>query len=155
MAEKNNPFHPRDENYAHKVRQSFAKQQAMKSIGIEIVELEAGHIVLGMAFTKDFTQQHGFIHGGVIATALDSACGYAALSLMEAEAAVLTVEFKTSFLAPAKGDHFVIKGNVVKPGRSLTFSEAHAFAIVGDAEKLIASMSATLMSVRDRSDVSE
>lgn len=146
---------PRDENYDRKVRQSFARQRAMKSIGIDIIDLEPGRIVLGMAFAEDFSQQHGFVHGGIVATALDSACGYAALSLMDPDAAVLTVEFKTSFIAPAKGERFVIEGEVVKTGRTLSFCNASAWAVAGDSKSLVASMSATMMSVRDRSGISD
>jgi len=152
---KSPKFQARDENYVQKVRQSFARQKAMRTIGIEIDSLEAGRIVLVMNFAERFTQQHGFIHGGIITTALDSACGYAALSLMDREAAVLTVEFKTSFIAPARGNRFVIEGQVVKPGRNLTFTEAQAWAITGSHKNLVASMSATMMSVRDRQEITE
>jgi len=127
----------------------------MQSIGIVIDNLIPGRIVLEMAFAEEFTQQHGFIHGGIVTTALDSACGYAALSLMDQDAAVLTVEFKTSFLAPARGDRFVIQGEVIKPGRTLTFAEAKAWAVTGSNKNLIASMSATMMSVRGRTEISE
>jgi len=127
----------------------------MQSIGIEIDSLQPGRIALKMAFAEEFTQQHGFVHGGIVTTALDSACGYAALSLMDQDAAVLTVEFKTSFIAPARGEHFIIQGEVIKSGRTLTFAEAEAWAVTGTERNLIASMSATMMSIRDRSEISE
>ena len=92
-----------------------------------------------------------FVHAGIVATALDSACGYAAFSLMPANAGVLTVEFKTSLLAPARGQRFLFQARVVKPGKTLTFCEARAFAVDGTAEpRLVASMAATLMAIYDR-----
>jgi uncharacterized protein (TIGR00369 family) len=96
----------KDPNFTDRVRASFARQQVMQTLGVEIVGLHAGRIELTMPFAPNFTQQHGFIHAGIIATVLDSACGYAAFSLMPAEAAVLTVEFKTNLIAPAKGEQF-------------------------------------------------
>ena len=106
-----------------------------------------------MPFDEAYTQQHGFVHAGIITTALDTACGYAAFSLMDAESAVLTVEFKTNLLAPARGERFLVRAHVVKPGRTLTVTEAKAFAVSGGAEKLVASMTGTLMAVRERDDV--
>jgi uncharacterized protein (TIGR00369 family) len=126
----------------------------MHTLGIEIARLEPGAIELTMPFSQSFTQQHGFIHAGIITTALDSACGYAAFSLMTVDAAVLTVEFKTNLIAPAKGERFVFRGKVIKPGRTLTFCEASAFAVEGASERLIATMSGTLMAIFDRSGVS-
>jgi acyl-coenzyme A thioesterase PaaI-like protein len=91
------------------------------------------------------------VHAGIIATALDSACGYAPFSLMPADAAVLTVEFKTNLLAPAKGDRFLFRAHVVKPGRTLTVCDAQAFAFDGSAdERLVATMTGTLMALFDR-----
>ena len=103
-------FEPKDPQFENRVRTSFARQQTMATLGIEIVWLKPGEIELKMPYAPAYTQQHGFTHAGVIATALDSACGYAAFSLMPADAAVLTVEFKTNLLAPAKGEYFLIRG---------------------------------------------
>ena len=151
----NTPFEPRDPDYRDKVYRSFARQQAMQTIGIEIAELEPGRIVLTMPYAQAYTQQHGFMHAGIITTALDSACGYAAFSLMAADAAVLTVEFKTNLIAPAKGERFMFYAEVLKPGRTLTVCEAKAFAIDGASETLIASMNGTLMAIYDRADVAQ
>jgi uncharacterized protein (TIGR00369 family) len=96
---------------------------------------------------------HGFVHAGIVATALDNACAGAAFSLMPAGAEILTVEFKLNLLAPAQGDRFVFEGKVVKPGRTLTVCEAQAFAIDGGDEKLIATMSGTLMALFDRNAI--
>lgn len=146
-------FEPKDPDFRERVAASFRRQTVMQTLGIEIARLDAGEIELTMPFSQPFTQQHGFIHAGIIATALDSACGYAAFSLMPADAAVLTVEFKTNLLAPAKGERFVFRGRVVKPGRTLTFCEAGAFAVDAASERLIATMTGTLMAVFDRAGV--
>jgi uncharacterized protein (TIGR00369 family) len=149
-------FQPKDPNFAERVRASFARQRMMQTLGVEIVRIAPGEIELAMPYGAAFTQQHGFIHAGVIATVLDSACGYAAFSLMPAEAAVLTVEFKTNLLAPAKGERFLFRAHVVKPGRTLTVSDGRAFAIdSGGDERLVASMNGTLMAVYDRPNISQ
>ncbi|MEO1092412.1 MAG: PaaI family thioesterase [Pseudomonadota bacterium] len=144
---------PRDPDFEKKVRSSFARQNTMKTLGIEIARLSPGIIELSMPFNESYTQQHGFLHAGIVTTALDSACGYAAFSLMDADAAVLTVEFKTNLIAPAEGDCFVFRASVLKPGRTLTICEAKAFAFKNETEKLVASMTGTLMSIRDRQGV--
>jgi uncharacterized protein (TIGR00369 family) len=102
-------FQPKDPNFADRVRASFARQRMMQTLGVEIAQLAPGEIELAMPYGVAFTQQHGFIHAGVMATVLDSACGYAAYSLMPADAAVLTVEFKINLLAPAKGERFLFR----------------------------------------------
>jgi uncharacterized protein (TIGR00369 family) len=142
---------PQDPDFDRRVRASFARQQVMATLGIEISRLSPGAIELTMPYAAAYTQQHGFVHAGIIATALDSACGYAAFSLMPANAGVLTVEFKTSLVAPARGQRFLFQAQVVKPGKTLTFCEAKALAVDGDAEpRLVATMTATLMAVYDR-----
>src|ERR1700722_1981589 len=147
-------FQPKDPNFADRVRASFARQRMMQTLGVEIAQLAPGEIELAMPYGVAFTQQHGFIHAGVMATVLDSACGYAAYSLMPADAAVLTVEFKINLLAPAKGERFLFRAQVVKPGRTLTVSDGRAFAVDGGSEKLVATMNGTLMAVYDRPNIS-
>ncbi|MGF1621808.1 MAG: PaaI family thioesterase [Rhodomicrobiaceae bacterium] len=146
-------FSPPDPDYRARVEASFARQRVMNTLGVHITDLQPGRIVLEMPYAAEFTQQHGFLHAGIVATALDSACGYAGFSLMAKEAAVLTVEFKTNLLAPAKGQRFIFIGEVLKPGRTLTVAEAKAFAIDGESEKLIASMTGTLMALTGREGV--
>jgi uncharacterized protein (TIGR00369 family) len=149
-------FQAKDPNFAERVRASFARQRMMHTLGVEIVRIDPGEIELAMPYGAAFTQQHGFIHAGIMATVLDSACGYAAFSLMPADAAVLTVEFKTNLLAPAKGERFLFRAHVVKPGRTLTVSDGRAFAIdSGGEERLVASMNGTLMAVYDRPNISQ
>ena len=103
-------FSPQDPDFDRRVRASFARQQVMATLGIEISRLSPGEIELTMPYAAAYTQQHGFVHAGIVATALDSACGYAAFSLMPANAGVLTVEFKISLLAPARGERFILPG---------------------------------------------
>ncbi len=153
-------FEPKDPHFAERVRASFARQRAMHTLGVEITRLAAGEIELSMPYQAAFAQQHGFVHAGIMATVLDSACGYAAFSLMPADAAVLTVEFKTNLLAPAKGDRFLFRANVVKPGRTLTVCEGRAFALDNDAatgspERLVATMNGTLMALYDRPNITQ
>ena len=153
-------FQPKDPHFAERVRASFVRQRAMHTLGVEIARLAAGEIELVMPYDAAFTQQHGFVHAGIMATVLDSACGYAAFSLMPADAAVLTVEFKTNLLAPAKGERFLFRAHVVKPGRTLTVCEGRAFALensaeAGSNERLVATMNGTLMALYDRSDISQ
>jgi uncharacterized protein (TIGR00369 family) len=147
-------FEPNDPNFRQRVAASFQRQAVMRTLGIEIAGLEPGDIELTMPYAQPFTQQHGFVHAGIITTALDSACGYAAFWLMAAEAAVLTVEFKTNLLAPAKGERFIFRGKAIKPGRTLTFCDASAFAVEGTSERPIATMTGTLMAIFDRAGVS-
>ncbi len=153
MTEKH--FEPRDPNYVSKVRSSFDRQQVMRSLGIEIAHLEPGKIELTMPYDPKFSQQHGFLHAGILTTALDSACGYAAFSLMDPEAAILTVEFKTNLLAPADGAHFRFCADVLKPGRTLTICEAKGFANKDGKEKLVASMTGTLMAIGNQKGIEQ
>ena len=142
---------PQGPDFDGRVRASFARQQVMATLGVEISKLSPGEIELTMPYAAAYTQQHGFLHAGIVATALDSACGYAAFSLMPANAGVLTVEFKISLLAPARGQRFLFRAQVVKPGKTLTFCEASASAEDGGAEpRLVATMTATLMAIYDR-----
>lgn len=141
-------------DYEQRVRGSFARQQAMKTIGAELVKVEPGRVEIELPFSAALTQQHGFLHAGVVATALDSACGYAALTLMPADAGVLSIEFKVNLLAAAKGERFVFRGSVTKPGRTITVTDGQAFALVPGAEpRLVATMTGTMMVVADRPGV--
>lgn len=145
---------PRDPGFSERVRKSFGLQTVMKTMGIDLLEVDPGSVTLSMSYAHAYTQQHGFIHAGVTTTALDSACAYAAFTLMESDAAVLTVEFKTNLIAPAKGERFTYKGTVLKPGRTLSVCEGRAYARTEHGEKLIASMTATIMAVSGRPELS-
>src|SRR6195952_3064941 len=122
-------FKPQDESFEARVRTSFARQTAMATLGIEMLDLKAGEIELRMPYSAAYVQQHGFTHAGIITTALDTACGYAAFSLMPDDAAVLTVEFKTNLVAPARGEYFIFRARVLKAGRKITVCDAQAFAV--------------------------
>jgi uncharacterized protein (TIGR00369 family) len=144
---------PHDPDFAVRVRASFDRQEAMRTIGATLASVEPGRVAIELPWAQALTQQHGFLHAGMVATALDSACGYAAFSLMPVEAAVLTVEYKINLLAPAKGQRFRMIGAVIKPGRTITVAEGQAWAIDEGREKLVATMSATLMAVIGRAGV--
>lgn len=146
-------FEPQDPGYAERVRASFAQQGAMHTIGAELAELAPGRAVIALAWQQGLTQQHGFLHAGIVATALDSACGYAASTLMPAEAGVLTIEYKINLLAPAQGQRFRMEGVVVKPGRTITVAEGRALAFDEGREKLVATMTATLMTITGRAGI--
>ncbi|MEM7190097.1 MAG: PaaI family thioesterase [Pseudomonadota bacterium] len=144
---------PANPDYAARTRDSFARQTFMNTIGMRVTRIAPGAFDTEMSFANAYQQQHGFLHGGVVSTGLDSVCGFCALTLVAADAGVLTVENKTSFLAPADGESFRFEGRVVKPGRSLIFCEAKAFAIRDGVEKLCATMTSTVMCVDGREGV--
>lgn len=136
--------------FAQRVRDSFARQGAMQTLAAHLTRMEPGMVDVCFDWARGLTQQHGFIHAGMVSTALDSACGYAGLTLMPADAAVLTIEFKINLLAPAKGQRFRMEGRVIKPGRTILVTEGRAYAIDEGREKLIATMGCTLMCVQGR-----
>lgn len=119
----------------------------MQTINASLATVEAGRVEIEIPYQLELTQQDGFIHAGISSTIMDSACGYAAFTLMPAEARVLTIEFKINLLAPAAGDHFSAIGLVRKPGRSVFVAEAELFARGDGTDKLIATMTGTLMAV--------
>jgi uncharacterized protein (TIGR00369 family) len=144
------PFTPPDPNFASRIRDSFAKQRVMEFIAATLARVEPGIIEIALPFRADLTQQNGFIHAGIITTIADSACGYAALSLMPPGTEVLSVEFKLNLLRPAAGERFVARAEVLKPGRTLTVTRADVFAMGADDERsLIAAMQATMISRPD------
>jgi uncharacterized protein (TIGR00369 family) len=146
-------WQPRDPAWQARVRGSFARQTLMKTIGASLVHLAPGEVEIELPFRDDLCQQHGFLHGGVVTAVADSACGYAALSLMPPAAAVLTVEFKVNLLAPARGDRFVARGRVLRPGRTLTVCAAEVLAVADGRERPVAAMLTTMMAVEERPDV--
>jgi len=132
--------------FATQVRNSFERQMAMSSIGAELLIVEPGKVEIALPYRSDLTQQHGYMHAGIITTIADTACGYAAYTLMPAGSEVLSVEFKVNLLRPAKGERFVAVANVLKPGRTLTVVRADVFGISeSDERELIATMLATMI----------
>jgi len=143
-------FDPRDPDFRSRVQASFARQQIMTTLHAELIELEPGKVSIRMPFNQAMTQQHGYLHAGIIGTIADSACGYAAFSLMPAGAAVLSVEYKLNLLAPAEGQEFIATGQVLKPGRTLTVCDGEVIALSNNQQSRIASMTATMMTVTGR-----
>lgn len=136
--------------FEERVRASFAEQSLMTTIGARITKVAAGEVVIELPFRSDLTQQHGFVHAGVITAIVDSACGYAALSLMPPDSGVLTVEYKANFVSPAKGSKFVATGRVVKPGRTLTVCAGDVLAVDDGKETIVATMLATMMRLAEK-----
>jgi uncharacterized protein (TIGR00369 family) len=141
-------FEPRDPNFETRVRASFARQRAMETLGARLARVAPGEVEIEVAFRDDLTQQHGYLHAGIVAAVADSACGYAALSLAEPGAEVLSIEFKLNLLAPSAGDSFAARARVLRPGRNVTVCAGDFYARRGGAEKLVATMLATMMTVR-------
>jgi uncharacterized protein (TIGR00369 family) len=144
-------FQPKNPDFRAVATATFERQQAMRTLGISIARLDPGEVDLAMAYSAQFTQQNGFVHAGIITAGLDSACGIAAFTLMPPGSDILTVEFKTNLLAPAKGERFIFRAHVVKAGRTLTVCEARAFAEADGVESLVATMTGTLMALAQRS----
>ena len=140
-------FEPKNPDYRAVATATFAVQPAMRTLGMSIARLEPGEVDLAMPYAAEFSQQHGFVHAGIITAGLDNACGIAAFTLMPAGTDILTVEFKTNLLAPAKGERFIFRGVVIKPGRTLTVCDGQAYAVQDGVETLIATMTGTLMAL--------
>lgn len=143
-------FEPRDPAFGERVRASFERQRAMHTIGARLVRVEPGEVELELPFRDDLTQQHGFLHAGIVTTIADSACGYAALSLMDRESAVLSVEYKVNLLAPAVGERMRAVGRVIRSGRTLMVCTGEVIAVAGEKESLVTVMQGTMMAVRGR-----
>lgn len=136
-----NSFTVRDPNFEARVRENFEQQRVMQLIGATLGTVEAGRVEIAVPFREDLTQQDGYIHAGIVTTILDSACGYAAYTLMPAGSSVLSVEFKVNLLAPAKGTTITARAEVKRSGRTLTVCSADAFA----DDTLCATMLATMI----------
>ena len=148
MSEQPNP------SFIEEIKESFGRQSLMQLIGAELGVVEPGVVEINLAYRPDLLQQHGYLHAGIVTTIADSACGYAAFSLMPAGSEVLSVEFKVNLLRPARGVRFVARGEVIKAGRTLTVVRGDVFGLSDDGPReLIATMQATMMCMRrERSD---
>lgn len=144
-------FQPKDPAFAARVRASFARQKAMVLIGATLTLVEPGYTEIVLPYRADLTQQKAFVHGGILGMIADSACGYAAYSLMPATSSLVTVEYKINILAPAKSD-LVARGEVIRPGRTLTIARGDVYAADGTH---VASMLQTLMMLADTPDTPE
>jgi len=155
-------FEARDPNFEHRVRASFGRQAAMRLLGVAMERVSPGTVELTLPYREDLTQQHGFLHAGIAAAVVDSACGYAALSLMEPGVAVLSVEFKVQLLAPARGAWFRARGEVVRAGRTLSVvsGELRAFAqaraeVGAEEGEVVTLLTGTMMTVRGRPELAD
>jgi uncharacterized protein (TIGR00369 family) len=140
-------FEPRDARFEARVRESFAKQRMMEFLGAELLAVRAGEVEIALPFRGELTQQHGYLHAAAVTAIADSACGYAALTLMAPACEVLSVEFKINLLAPAAGTRFVAVGRVLRPGRTLTVCAADVHAQQAGGPRLIAAMQATMIAL--------
>lgn len=147
--------HHSDPDFAARVRDSFHRQQAMALIGATMPVVEAGYTEIHLPHKPEVTQQHGFIHGGVVGMIADSAAGYAANTLTPADASVLTVEYKMNLLAPADGELLIAQGTVLKYGRTLTVTRAEVFAVKDGKKTLCAVMQQTIMTMHGKKEKHE
>ena len=145
-------FKVRDPDYEARVRESFGRQPFMATIGAALRSVEPGRVAIEVPCEDHITQQHGFIHGGVVGAIADNAAGYAAYSLMDSEDTVLTVEYKLNLLVPAKGDRIVAQAEVMRPGRTLTIVRSDVSAIDGDKETVCATSVVTIIRMAGKSD---
>ncbi len=134
-----------DEKFVERIRASFAQQGIMDTIGGKLTKVEPGEVHIEFPFSKAITQQHGFVHAGILTTVVDSACGYAASTLMPRDSEVLTIEYKVNFMSPAKGTEFYAIGRVVKPGRTITVCTGEVMVKEASGYKTIALIQATMM----------
>ncbi|KFB67586.1 PaaI family thioesterase [Candidatus Accumulibacter vicinus] len=139
-----------DPHFAERVRASFARQQAMNLIGARMAVVEAGYTEIHLPYKPEVTQQHGYIHGGIVGMIADSAAGYAASTLTAADTEVLTVEYKLNLLAPAEGPLLIAEGSVVRYGRTLIVTRAEVFAVSHGRKNLCALMQQTIMAVHGK-----
>ena len=146
------PLEARDPDFEKRIRDSFSRQPFMATIGASLTRVEPGRVDISAPFSDHITQQHGFIHGGVVGAIADNAAGYAAYSLMNADDSVLTVEYKLNLLAPAKGERVEARAEVMRPGRTLTIVRSDVSAYDDDKETLCATAVVTLIRMAVRSD---
>ncbi len=142
----------RDPEFESRVRGSFERQGFMDFIGAELTELSPGACEIALPYRAELSQQHGFFHGGIVGTLADNACGYAAYTLTDADASILTVEFKINLMAPGDGQRLIARGEVVKAGRKLSVCEARVYAEKDGVETLCALATETLLPLAGKPD---
>jgi uncharacterized protein (TIGR00369 family) len=145
-------FKPAFAGFAERVRASFARQGAMTLFGAELVAVEPGYCAIALEPRPEISQQHGYVHAGVVGAIVDTAGGYAGYSLFPEDSSVLTVEFKLNLLAPAAGDRLIAEGRVIKPGRTLAITQGEVHAERGGKRTLVALMQQTLMVMHGKAD---
>ena len=139
---------PLDPNWEARVRKSFAAQRVMAHLGAALTALAPGRCEISLPWAPELTQQDGFFHAGILTTIADSAAGYAAFTLMPADARVLTVELKINLLSPAKGERAIARGQVLRSGRTLTVTRADIVTLQATGEVSVAALQATMMALR-------
>jgi uncharacterized protein (TIGR00369 family) len=145
-------FTPSNPDYENRVRDSFARQGAMRLLGARLTEVRPGYCVIELPYRLDLTQQHGYVHAGIVSAIADSAGGYAGFSLFPADASVLTVEYKLNLLAPAGGERLIAQAEVVKAGRTLAITRGEVYAETGSKRTLCAIMQQTLIVLTGKQD---
>jgi len=145
-------FAPVDPDYEERVRASFARQGAMRLLGARLLALGPGFCAVELPYWEDLTQQHGYIHAGIVSAIVDSAGGYAGFTLFPRDASVLTVEYKVNLLAPASGERLIAEARVVKPGRTLAVTRGEVYAEAGEKRTLCALMQQTLIVLAGKPD---
>jgi uncharacterized protein (TIGR00369 family) len=140
-------------DFRERIRQSFDRQGAMAMLDAELTRVEQAMIEIELPHSEKLTQQHGFLHAGVISAALDTACTYAAYTTIAPDASILTIEFKVNLLSPGRGERFLFRGEITKPGSTIIVADGRGYAIGDGPAKLIASMTASMMVIRGRQDI--
>ncbi|NSY15936.1 PaaI family thioesterase [Neorhizobium sp. AL 9.2.2] len=140
-------------DFRERIRQSFGRQGAMAMLDAELTRVEQAMIEIELPYSEKLTQQHGFLHAGVISAALDTACTYAAYTTIAPDVSILTIEFKVNLLSPGRGERFLFRGEITKPGSTIIVADGRGYAISDGPAKLIASMTASMMVIRGRQDI--
>lgn len=140
---------PADPGFEERVRESFSRLALMTTIGARLVKVTPGEVDIDMPVRDDLTQQHGYVAAAIVTAIVDTACGYAAMSLMPVGAGVVTVEYKVNFISPARGERLLARGRVVKPGRTLTVCAGEVYELSDAASKAVATMLGTMVALQD------
>jgi uncharacterized protein (TIGR00369 family) len=140
-------------DFRDRIQTNFSRQAALHTIGAELTRVERAMVEIELPFDVKLTQQHGILHAGIISAVLDSACGFAAYSVIDPDASVLTIEFKVNLLSPGRGERFLFRGEITKPGTNIIVADGRGYAISDGPAKLIASMTSTMMIIRGREGI--
>ena len=146
-------FAPADPGFEDRVRESFARLTLMRTIDARLVKVAPGEVDIDLPVRDDLTQQHGYVAAGIVTAIVDTACGFAAMSLMPAGTGVVTVEYKVNFISPARGERLLAHGRVVKPGRALTVCAGEVYALIHGVQKAVATMLGTMVALQGTPEV--
>ena len=140
-------------DFRARITASFDRQKAMATMGASLTRIGQGSVEIELPFDEALTQQHGILHSGFIATPLETACTYAAYTMIDEDASILTIEFKINLLSPGRGERFLFRGDVTRPGSTIVVADGRGYAIGDGPAKLIASMTSTMMVIRGREGI--